>query len=80
SFCDHSFTDSKSNSFCSATHTACIKDRLAAYYHWDDEQCLQQAVWVAEQNEFDLESVKEWSQKEKSLEKFQIFNDKLNID
>ena len=62
------------------TPTDCIKDRVAAYYHWDDEQCLQQVIWVADQNKFDLESVKEWSQKEKSLEKFQIFNHKLNID
>ena len=59
------------------TPTDCIKDRLAAYYHWDDEQCLQQAVWVAEQNEFDLESVQEWSEKEKSLEKFNMFKNKL---
>jgi len=59
------------------TPTDCIKDRLAAYYHWDDEQCLQQAVWVAEQNEFDLNSVREWSEKEKSLEKFNTFKNSL---
>ena len=55
------------------TPTDCIKDRLSAYYHWDDEQCLQQAVWVAQQNAFDLESVREWSTKEQSQEKFNIF-------
>jgi hypothetical protein len=59
------------------TPTDCIKDRLAAYYHWNDKQCLQQAVWVAEQNEFDLDSVKEWSIKENSEDKFIIFQDLL---
>lgn len=29
----------------------CIKDRLAVYYHLDDEQNLTQTVWVAQQNE-----------------------------
>ncbi|MFK5938387.1 MAG: hypothetical protein QM497_08325, partial [Sulfurimonas sp.] len=59
------------------TPTDCVKDRLAAYYHWDDEQCLQQAIWVAKKNEFDLKSVQEWSEKEKSLEKFKIFKNAL---
>jgi len=59
------------------TPTDCIKDRLAAYYHWDDEQCLQQAVWVAKQNEFDLESVMQWSKKESSINKFNIFKEQL---
>jgi len=61
------------------TPTDCIKDRLAAYYHWDDEQCLQQAIWVAEQNEFSLDSIKEWSKKEKSLEKFIVFENSLSV-
>ncbi|MEA2018955.1 MAG: hypothetical protein U9N59_10960 [Campylobacterota bacterium] len=29
----------------------CIKDRLAAYYHLDDEQNLIQTVLVAQQDE-----------------------------
>ncbi|NHZ86497.1 MAG: hypothetical protein GWP19_11555 [Planctomycetia bacterium] len=55
------------------TPTDCIKDRLSAYYHWDDEQCLQQAIWVAQMNEFDLESVKMWSIKEGAEDKFLAF-------
>ncbi len=55
------------------TPTDCIKDRLAAYYHWDDEQCLQQAVWVAQQNEFNQASVEDWSAKENSLDKYSKF-------
>ncbi len=55
------------------TPTDCIKDRLAAFYHWDDEQCLQQAIWVAQQNKFDLESVKKWSLSEGAEDKFSLF-------
>jgi hypothetical protein len=55
------------------TPTDCIKDRLAAFYHWDDEQCLQQAVWVAQQNEFDMNSIRDWSVKEGSQKKFEQF-------
>ena len=27
--------------------TDCVKARLAAYYHWQDRQCLEQAILVA---------------------------------
>jgi len=55
------------------TPTDCIKDRLAAYFHWDDLQSLEQAVWVAEQNEFDIESVRTWAVHENEIGKFEIF-------
>lgn len=61
------------------TPTDCIKDRLAAYYHWDDPQSLEQAVWVGERNEFDLASIKAWSIKEKEMEKFAIFKQKVSL-
>ena len=59
------------------TPTDCVKDRLAAYYHWNDEQSLQQAVWVAQQNDVDLESIKTWSIKESSEQKYLNFYNKL---
>lgn len=39
--------------------TDCVKDRLAAFLHWKDEQALEQAAWVCEDqcvNRKDLES------------------------
>lgn len=33
--------------------TDCVKDRLSAFYHWNDRQCLQQAVWVAQMKPVD---------------------------
>ena len=59
------------------TPTDCIKDRLAAYYHWDDLQSLEQAVWVAEKNTFDLASIEQWSQKEQEMDKFNIFKQRI---
>ena len=60
------------------TPTDCIKDRLAAYYHWDDEQSLDQATWVANGNDFDIESVEIWSRNEGKMDKFQDFKEDLH--
>ncbi len=59
------------------TPTDCIKDRLAAYYHWDDAQSLEQAVWVAQQNPFDMNAVKTWSEQEGMMKKFTVFYRRL---
>jgi hypothetical protein len=62
------------------TPTDCVKDRLAAYYHWNDEQSLQQAIWVAKQNNCDLESIKQWSYREKAKDKYAHFIKKLTLE
>lgn len=38
--------------------TDCVKDRLAAYYYFEDRQALVQAVMVAMDNTIDLEDVR----------------------
>ena len=50
--------------------TDCVKDRLAAYYHWQDQQCLEQAILVAADNQIDLAEVERWSGHEGMLEEF----------
>ena len=57
--------------------TDCIKDRLAAYYYWDDLQSLEQAVWVAKKDDCNLDAVKSWSESEGELEAYQDFLKKL---
>ena len=57
--------------------TDCVKDRLAAFYHWNDRQCLQQAVWVAQARVVDWEEIDRWSQQEGELGKFEIFRKKF---
>lgn len=59
------------------TPTDCIKDRLAAYYYWRDEQSLEQAVWVARSNDFDMEAVKIWSKAENEMNKFEVFKKRV---
>jgi hypothetical protein len=54
-----------------------VKDRLAAFYHWGDRQCLEQALLVAESNQVDLESIKTWSVLEGKKEGFEVFKRRL---
>ncbi|MEW5938260.1 MAG: hypothetical protein AB1750_01245 [Chloroflexota bacterium] len=53
--------------------TDCVKDRLAAYYFWGDQQCLAQAVMVAAENKIDLKEVERWSKAEGKFKEFQTF-------
>ncbi|NGX60303.1 MAG: hypothetical protein KR126chlam3_01474 [Chlamydiae bacterium] len=57
----------------------CLRDRLASYFHWDDLQALDQAILVYEKNKkkIDLEHLKQWSQREKNLRKFNHFLEKI---
>ena len=47
--------------------TDCVKDRLAAYYHWGDRQSLEQALLVAKDNKVDLDELERWSKIESKL-------------
>ena len=55
------------------TATDSVKDRLAAYFHWGDEQCLHQAVLIRQNAEVDMQEVERWSVKEGKLAEFQRF-------
>ena len=58
--------------------TDCVKDRLAAYYHWGDLQCLVQAGYVSQAQEVDLQEIEAWSKREGMLEKFGEIKKKLS--
>jgi hypothetical protein len=51
--------------------TDCVKDRLAAFYHWNDLQALKQAKMVAKNHQIDLQEIKRWSDVENQLDKFE---------
>lgn len=53
--------------------TDCVKDRLAAFYHWGDEQCLHQARLVNQHALVDLTEVKRWSVNEGKEKEFTLF-------
>jgi hypothetical protein len=46
------------------TPTDCVKDRLAAFYHWHDRPSLAQALLVAEAQKIDLRDIGRWSKAE----------------
>jgi len=56
--------------------TDCIKDRLAAYFYWDDRQSLEQAILVLKDQPADLAEVERWSKKEGNEDKFMLFLEK----
>ena len=55
------------------TPTDSVKDRLAAYYHWNDPQALEQALLITEAQKIDITEVRRWSVKEGHVKKCQAF-------
>lgn len=56
----------------------CVKDRLAAFYHWGDRQALNQAVMVAKDHRVSMKEIERWSKNEGALDKFEIFRNLVN--
>jgi hypothetical protein len=59
------------------TPTDCVKDRLAAYFHWNDRQALEQAVLVAKAQPVDMTDIRRWARAERAEEKFGAFEKAL---
>lgn len=59
------------------TPTDSVKDRLSAYIHWNDKQGLDQAVWIAELKDINLQSIENWAKKEKGLKQLSDFKKRL---
>ena len=57
--------------------TDCVKDRLAAFYHWNDRPSLDQAILVCRDAEVDLREVRRWSLKEGMKERYESFKKAL---
>ena len=55
------------------TPTDSVKDRLSAYFHWNDLQALEQAILITKQQKIDLESVEQWSINEGNTKKFKQY-------
>jgi hypothetical protein len=51
--------------------TDCVKDRLAAFFYWQDQQTLEQAVLVARAQHINLNEIENWSRREGKLKEFQ---------
>ena len=57
--------------------TDCVKDRLAAYYHWGDKQCLEQALLVTQNAAVDIRDIRRWSAGEGKLAEFERIRSKF---
>lgn len=53
--------------------TQSVMDRLAAYFHWNDLQCLDQAIWIAEKHPIQITKIKQWAKQEGEEDKFIFF-------
>ena len=60
--------------------TDSVKDRLAAFYHWGDNQSLEQALLISKSNEIDLKDVELWSIREGKRNEFSEFKRRLKAD
>lgn len=60
------------------TPTDSVKDRLAAFYHWNDSEALEQAVMVAKAQKVNLGEIRRWSGNEGHKEKYAVFLLTLN--
>lgn len=61
------------------TSTDTVKDRLSAYYYWEDTQSLEQALLVCKETDINIKEIQRWSEKEKMLDKFKIFLNKYKV-
>lgn len=59
------------------TPTQCVMDRLAAYFHWNDRQSLDQAVMVASSQDISLAKLAAWAKREGATEKLGKFKQEL---
>ena len=57
--------------------TDCVKDRLTAWFHWNDRQALEQAVLVARAQAVDLDDIRRWAGREGALDSFEEFRKRL---
>jgi hypothetical protein len=57
--------------------TDCVKDRLCAFYFWNDRQGLAQAILVAQKQKVDLDEINRWSKAQNNEEGYKTFRDRL---
>ncbi len=57
--------------------TDSCRDRLAAFYHWNDRQSLSTAVLIALKNRVEMNRIRAWSAREGASERFSEFRREL---
>ena len=49
------------------------KDRLAAFFHWNDTMALEQALLVAKEQRVDIADLRRWANLEGQIDKMTVF-------
>lgn len=57
--------------------TDCVKDRLSAWFHWNDRQALEQALLVARAQHIDAAEIRRWAKAEGRIEAFEVFRERV---
>jgi hypothetical protein len=57
--------------------TDSCRDRLAAFYHWNDRQSLAAAVEISRRCRVNIEAIQRWSAREGMTDRFQTFLESL---
>lgn len=57
--------------------TDSCRDRLAAFYHWNDRQALSVAVAIALRNVVRMRTIRDWSRSERAEARCQEFEDEV---
>jgi hypothetical protein len=57
--------------------TDSCRDRLAAFYHWNDRQSLAAAVEICRRRKVNIRAIDRWSTLEGATDRFQTFLDSL---
>jgi hypothetical protein len=57
--------------------TDSCRDRLAAFYYWNDRQSLAAAVEISRRRRVNIEAIRRWSTREGEAEKFQAYLESL---
>lgn len=58
--------------------TQSVMDRLAWFFHSNDRQCLDQAIWIANMQQVNFDKLSKWAKGERQEEKYQLFLSKLS--
>jgi hypothetical protein len=59
------------------TPTDCVKDRLAAFFHWNDRMAFEQALLVARAQPIDMGDLRRWASGEARPDKLDDFEKAL---
>ena len=62
------------------TPTDCIKDRLAAFFYWNDTMAFEQALLVASEQPIDTADLRRWAKAEGETDKLATFEEALGED